>query len=579
MVNELGQISIYLAKEGKGFEGVVDEDKVPSEGDTFKVREFQVDGHPVKFFCKQTITSKQENPPWLDFVNDKLSGDSQKIHFETYGKRPCGLLLVNLEGRVLAASFGIGGGSFLRKFQFLDDFGIKTAMNMCGNKELRQTKSSTHAITTQNIDRQLSKPSDSFSLGLNETEFLRYISAHLPEDSKVTLQGKDNLTLKITGDEKLTWEKLIEYGKTFIERYSGDEYKELFPNYPNMQTIPKERSAELNHKLVEQLSNEEYERIHLAIPEFIADDEFSFSYTNYQKRENKIFSHIDVLHLKQHNVVDFDNLTIDEIEKKYIYAYSHEQDAVLGYKKWKLYHCIIAEVELQGKYFVLSSGIWRKVDDEFYSAVTSFVDDVIQEEELPDKYQNLDISDLAKKQNREDVFNCQYCKLNENAILFDKAKLRIGQGSKDKEFCDVLEFRDDVPMWIIHVKKYGGADAINYLFSQARFYCEFFLSDEVFLSEIRGHIQASEHIKTENFLQHIKENQADVIGKDYSVKLWLLYDNKKNAPQKADLPLMAKYDLKLTYERLRNVLKYSDIKVSMIPVNVVDFTTAKKKNN
>lgn len=575
MADGLGQISIYLAKEGKSFEDVVDPDKVPLENEVFKIREFEVGTHPVKFFCKQSTTSKPDNPPWLDFVNDQLGDEAQKIYFATFSKRPSGLLLIEIQNRILAASFGMGGGSLLKKFHFLDDFGIKTAMNMCGNKELRQTKSSTHATTTQHIDRQLSKPSDSFSFGLNETEFLQYISAHLPEDSKVTLQEKDSLTLKITGDEKLTWERLINYGATFIERYDGDEYKELFPNYPNMQNVTVEKSAELDGELLEQLKSEKYERIHLAVPEFIADDEFSFSYTNHPKRENKIFSHIDILHLKQERVVNFKQLKIDDIKRKYIYAYSHEQNEILEYKRWRLFDCLIAEIELQGDYFILSTGIWRKVDHEFYNAITNFVTTQIQEEALPEKYQNIDISDQAKKQNREEVFNSKYCELNENAILFDKAKLRIGQGSKDKEFCDVLEYKGSNPAWIIHVKKYGGADAINYLFSQAKFYCEFFLRDEIFLSEIREYIKASGHAKTQNLLRHLKEKQADVVGKDYSVRLWLLYDKRKDKPKKEDLPLMAKYDLKLAYERLRNVFKYSDLKISMIPVQMINFSEKK----
>jgi hypothetical protein len=99
-------------------------------------------------------------------------------------------------------------------------------MNMCGNEELRQTKSSIHALNTQHIDRQLSIPSDTFSFGLNETEFLHYISAHLESDKKVTLQGKNNLTIKVPGDNKLSWDKLIDYGKTFIEEYAGKKYKE-----------------------------------------------------------------------------------------------------------------------------------------------------------------------------------------------------------------------------------------------------------------------------------------------------------------------------------------------------------------
>jgi len=424
----------------------------------------------------------------------------------------------------------LGGAALLKKFQFLDDFGIKTAMNMCGNTELRQTKSSTHAITSQNIDRQLSKPSDSFSFGLNETEFLQYISAHIPENSNATLQGKDNLTLKVIGDEKLSWDKLIDYSKTFIEKYSSEDYKQLFPNYPNLQNIPKEKSDEIDLKLIENIKNEEYESIHLVIPEFIPDDEFSFSYTNYNVKENKIFSHIDILQLKKENVLKFEKLTIEDIKSSNIYAYSHEHDQVVGYKKWGLYCCIVAEIELDGEYFVLSNGTWKKVDNEFYHAVTQFVENVIEEEIINEKFHNLSIADMVRGQNREEIFNSKYCSLNENAILFDKAKLRIGQGSKDKEFCDILEYRNEEPSWIIHVKKYGGAEAINYLFSQARFYCEFFLSDDVFLNEIRNHMKEykSNPGAAENLLLHVKEKQSDLFGMDYSIKLWLLYDNKKN---------------------------------------------------
>ncbi len=578
MGNELGKISIYLAKEGASFDDVIDESKISIETENFKIREFEVNGHSAKFFCKQTTIEKKKNPPWLNFVNEKLESDENKINFYPSSKRCNGLLLIEINKRILAASFGIAGSAALKKIQFLDDFGIKTAMNMCGNKVLRQTKSSTHTITTQNIDRQLSRPSDSFSFGLNDTEFLQYISAHIPSDNNATLQGKDNLTLKIIGDDKLSWDKLIEYGKTFIEKYSSDEYKELFPNYPNLENISKDKSDEIDLKLAEMISRENFNSIHLAIPEFIADDDFSFSYTNYNKRENKIFSHVDIKHLKSENVLNFKKIKIEDIKNSYVYAYSHEQDQILGYKKWELYCCIVAEIELNDEYFVLSNGTWKKVDDEFYKAVTKFVDEVIEVEEISDKFHNINISDLDRKQNREEVFNKRYCDLNKNTVLFDKAKLRIGQGSKDKEFCDVLEYRGADPAWIIHVKKYGGADAINYLFSQARFYCEFFLSDEVFLNEIRDHISKSPQNTdaANNLLSYVKETQSKLNGKDYAIKLWLLFDKKEKLPKKSDLPLIAKYELKLTYEKLKNISKYNDIKLSMIPVECVSFTTAKK---
>lgn len=577
MGNGLGKISIYLAKEGKSFDDVIDKSKLPIGNNNLKIREFEVNSIPVMFYCRHTVTASQHNPPWIEFVNEQLNIENQKIHFSSYSERPNGLLLINIKNRTLVATFGIGASSLLLKNQFLNDFGIKAAMNMCGNKELRQTKSSTHSITTQNIDRQLSKPSDTFSFGLNETELLQYISAHLEDDKNVTLQGKDSLTLKIIGEEKLSWDKLINYGERLIKEYNSDSYKKLLPNYPNLQSVEKEKADELDLLLINKLKNENFEQTHLSIPEFIPDDEFSFSYTNFNRKENKIHSHIDISQLSSNKTINLKELTIDKLNKASIYAYSHEQEQILGYKKWSLYRCIISEIEHEKEYFILSDGIWRKVDDEFYKSITNFIDDTIEEECIPEKYRDIDISDITKKQNREEIFNKKYCEMNDNAIKFDQAKLKIGQGTRDKEFCDILEYNENRIASIIHVKKYGGADAINYLFSQARFYCESFLGDSVFLSEIRDYIAKSEKSCKQTLLHHIKEEQSMVVGNDYSVKLWILFDNKRPPPQKADLPLMAKYDLKLTYERLKNFLKFNEVKLSMVPVKTINFTTSKKK--
>lgn len=577
MATELGQISIYLAKEGKNFNDLINKDNLRPDGDNFKIREFKIEDVGFKFFCDQTTIRNTENPLWLNFINENIPDAKNQIHFDTYSRRPSGLLLASIEGRVLAATFGVRGGVLLEKENLLPDFGIRTAMNMCGNKELRQTKSRTHSLNTKHINRQLSKPSDAFSFGLNETEFLQYISAHLEGDEKVTLQGKDNLTIKIIGEDKLSWEKLINYGKKFIEEYRNDKYKQLFPNYPNLQDVTKEEAEELDDALVQKLVSQDHERMHLAIPEFIAEDEFSFTYNNYEERENKVFSNLDISQLKSEKILNFDKISIEKLKNKNVYAFSHEENRILESKKWKLYACFVAEVELRGNYFILSDGVWKKVDDEFYRSVTEFVENVLIENAISERYHNIDISDNEKQQNREEIFNKKYCELNKDALLFDKSKLRIGQSDKNNEFCDILEYSNIAPMDIIHVKKYGGSSSINYLFSQARFYCEYFMSDKIFLSEIRAHIDSSVHPRKNDFLSYIKDELSDLTGKDYAVRLWILYDARGDAPRKDDLPLMAKYELKLTYEILKNVNKYSDVSLSMIPVSLTKYITAKTK--
>lgn len=284
MSDELGAMSIFLAKEGLTFDCIIDKVKV-SDRDTenFKIREFVVEGHKTRFYCNRR-ESDGGNPPWLDFVNTRINDDGNKINFSTSSARVSGLLLIEVQERVLAATFGLSGRSMLKDFQLVSDFGVKTAMNICGNEKLRQTKSSMHSAVIQNINRQMSKPSDSFTFGFSDAEFLDYISAHIPETSNITLQGKDSLTIKAIGDEKLSWPNLVRWANIFINKYKEDTFKDAFPNYLNLQAASHEDVSALNEMLIDLLKKKNYEKIHLAIPEFIADNEFSFSYSKRLRR-------------------------------------------------------------------------------------------------------------------------------------------------------------------------------------------------------------------------------------------------------------------------------------------------------
>jgi uncharacterized protein (TIGR04141 family) len=569
MTDELGTISFRLAKKGVDFSTAL----IGHADGTGKYhkRTFQVADASVLFVYFESNSTKS-NPPWLDFINNQL-GDEERLNFSTTSVRANGLLLIQIGKKLLAASFGASGTSLLNKANFLPDFGIKTAMNMCGNQAVRQTKSKVHSITTKNIDRQVSRPSDTFTFGLTESEMLAYISAHIEGEENITLQGKDTLAIKVLGKEKLSWDKLIEYSKKFLKKYKEQKYKELFPNYISFQGIPEKKQEELDSQLLENLKKEDFTLVHLAIPEFIQDDEYSFSYTNFKKRDNLTHSYIQIDQLKDPSIFDLKNLTLDDLKKTYIYPYSIAEEKILAHKCWSAYDCLVAEYEDKEGYYLLTDGSWKKIDDSFYGEVLSFVKTQVVEKSLPKEFHNFDIFCTTTGHNKESIFNETYCKTSKSAIKFDRAKLGIGQSKKNKEFCDILELRDKVAE-IIHVKPLLSS-SINYLFSQCRFYCEYFLCDKVFLEDIRSHITDSKHPLTKKFLEYIKPDLALVEGKDYEVCLWMLYDKSKPKPTKADLPLMAKYELKLTAERLRNIQKYKAVSISFVPVQLTKFKAAK----
>ncbi|WP_295076260.1 DUF6119 family protein [Tabrizicola sp.] len=573
MPQELAKVTFYLAKAGRKFDDLLSdpaeviEDGQEKEKDR-KVRTFDLGEVPVMVVCQ--LNRVVQTPPWIDFINERIGLPEDRIAFSVNSVRPSGVILIELEGRVLAATFGTGGRSLLKFSEFVPDFGIKTAMNMCGNQDLRQTKTRTHALTTKQIDRQVSRPSDSLDFGMTETEILKYISAHAELDKNVTLQGKDSLTVKVIGDEKLSWDRLVEWSEIFLQKYKEDRYKQLFPNYPAFEPVPSEIVDILDQILVDKIKSGDLTRLHLAVPEFLPDDDFSFSYSNHASK-NIVVSHVVASDLLSQKHFPTDKLSVAKLKAKQIYAYSHEQDKILGDRCWSTYSCIVTEVDHAGACYVLSEGVWQKVDDDFYKAVNNFIAKVLPVEKVDKKFHGIDISVVKERKNKESRFNERFAELCDKSIMFDRAKLKIGQGRKDKEFCDLLQLCDDGRINIIQVKQHSGSSNLSYLFSQARFYCDFFLSDQVFLDEIRDFIKNSKHGKVDSFLAKIGEKIADVNGGSFVVKLWTLYNEKEAPPAPVDLPLMAKYELKLAYERLRNINKYANVCYSTIPVKIVNF--------
>ena len=570
---EIAQITFYLAKGDTTFESVLDDEAGMDGKLAIRKSDFEVDDTKCRFIYFETY-SERSNPPWLDFVNEKMDA-AAPFAFTDASRSPNGILLLKTEDRIFAAVFGRSATSCLARKTLEPDFGIKTAMNMCGNEEIRQTRTQSNAITPTHIDRQASRPSDSFVFGLSEAEDLRYISAHIKGQKNTTLQGRDSLTIKVIGEEKLSWERLIAQCRTFRERFEARDYIELFPNYRNFQPATEAETETLNGLLLEALKAKDYSKIDLCIPEFLSSEEYGFSFSNKPKKENKIFSFLSPSQLEE-VFTNPDDLTIARLESRKVFAYSPAEGRVLGYMRWPIFDCLIYEHAIDDDYFVLSSGRWTKVDPEFHQSIIDFMAYKVREEIAEPWCCNINISDDEARQNTEAKFNNKIAELRPSTILFDRAKLRIGTGRKDKEFCDVLELTADGRVRIINVKKYKDAASINYLFSQAKFYCEAFLNDDSFLSEIRNHIGKSTCPTKADYLSYIKPAIEDNHGRDYTLCLWLLFNKAEVKPDKGDIPLISQYELKLMHDHLRRICKFQDIIIRFIPVKVTRYTQLKK---
>ena len=101
---EIAQISFFLARENKTVETIFDQKKDASKGLSAKRFKFSINSTDCEFIYFETVTAKT-NPPWLNFINEKLPA-SEAPAFNSKNKNPNGILLLHVNDRIFAATFG-----------------------------------------------------------------------------------------------------------------------------------------------------------------------------------------------------------------------------------------------------------------------------------------------------------------------------------------------------------------------------------------------------------------------------------------------------------------------------------------
>lgn len=124
-------------------------------------------------------------------------------------------------------------------------------------------------------------------------------------------------------------------------------------------------------------------------------------------------------------------------------------------KKWKLYDCLNVELALGRESYVLSSGIWYRVDSDLVGEIDREIE-FLETTDLP-----LPEYDLTDK--NEYAYNCRVADLlPERFCCLDDEKIMFGGGRSRFELCDLLESSGA----LIHVKRYGGSSVLSHLFAQ-----------------------------------------------------------------------------------------------------------------
>jgi uncharacterized protein (TIGR04141 family) len=400
-------------------------------------------------------------PWWLGFLGRHVKGGLSNLFAASSGAA----LFVEANGRVFVVTFG-QGRHLLNPEAFESDFGLKVVLNTVAPDQLKSVDAKTIDETTMHTRRDVSRDSSFSAFGLDVSrDLLRAVTGRPQDDSLGSrLTGSDALGIHT----RLAVPDLPKLAERLLAAYESDNYKKYFDfiDFLRPEKNPA-RIVELGERLIEALRHEEISDVHLAAPEPLdwSDiDGFRFSTQPAGSATDSDPRITEYLASKEGGDISLESLKSDRM-----LALRSTDGQAQG--SWPVFRCIVYQVELADRLFVLSAGEWFRIDLGFKERVYEDVARLTIEKKgwLPD----------ADPKTDEDAYNGKAAAALDGLCLDKKL---VNDGGPDKmEICDILT-RDG---GFIHVKHRGSSSTLSHLFTQGVNSAERLLQDADFRSKAR----------------------------------------------------------------------------------------------
>jgi len=517
---------------------------------------------------RQITTSKKDadDIPWLGFMNLYVDGDP--FEFKGQNSFPAGTILLRIKragsDRFYALTFGLGGDALIDREQIEGDFGIRVAMNICKDGELKRVQTSIHELISTQSERQISAGGrvSAFSMD-SEREFLQRLSGKARDEFSYvsSFSGRESLTVRFDKDDELDWPKLVSRVDDLSSAAESDDYKAIFEGYDRFVFVnDHDLIDDLDTQLFTLIAAKNSEKVHLAIPDFVDFDVLTFSYSDAPDADRHDDISLDDWIDSRAQKFRADS-NIATIKRSKIFSWNSETGT--AGKRWSVYRCIVAEVEKDNTVFVLSMGQWRKISNELRQQVVEYIAtiEVVKLDFLPDGL-SIWVPDGVKDDgspkgtNEESAYNQQAFDASQATYLFDRAKIEIA-GEKMYEVCDILH----VNKIFVHAKRLrSGSASVGHVFVQARFYADAIFGDDRCRKTMREYMVANPKGRdVQPFVDIIPLERNEMLPHEFEV-LFCILTEKQNLALAA-LPFMARYELMRTHKYLRDRVGVGGCKV------------------
>jgi uncharacterized protein (TIGR04141 family) len=450
------KLTIYLLREG------VARDEAFREEATF-------DDHLVPVLRADvpslfTSSKPPREPSWVGYVGQHVAEPITGLLVASAGA----VLLLEAANRLLAIAWG-QGRHLLDATKIQPEFGLRCVLNGVEPSQLKSVDAKTIDETTVHTRRDVSRDSDLATFGLDVAQDLLRGVTGTPRDKTLgeRLTGADPLGITTAA----TLPQLPALCERLLDVYAADTYKERFDFIDHLRLEKdKGRIEKLNDRLITALSAHELTDVHLAAPEPLDWLDLAGFRFKSRKRDRpellqdpRITTYLDQLR---------EDPTVDGLKRDRMYAFSLQSDDVMN--SWPIYQCIVYQEQDDDSLYVLSTGDWYCVDNEYRRQVETEVRAIAKFEDLP----------AARPGTSESDYNVAAASALDGACM-DKQLVRA-DGLEGMELCDVL-LKD---LTLIHVKHRGASSTLSHLFAQGTNSTERLLLDPGFRREAREAVKS-----------------------------------------------------------------------------------------
>ncbi|MFA5225979.1 MAG: DUF6119 family protein, partial [Bacilli bacterium] len=349
------------------------------------------------------------------------------------------------EERTFALVFG-RGGSLINDTTIEERFGLKTALNLIGERNIRNISKVVIGGSQKNTIEQMPRQStiDEFEIDI-DTDLVVRVTGKVTEGNFVegNVTGSDSLLIK--HDTNVS--NVKSFLRDIYDCYLSKEYLKSFEWIDQVKIVKDKNLILLLDQQVVMALNQKNDDFWMALPEIIEWDTIKgFRISGVR---DTIFDDIyidKVLDSLREALV-----SINSLKNKQIYPIDINDQELAP---WTAYKCLYGELSYSGHSYCINNGKWYEIDNDYSSKIEKqYSESIVSDIEFID----------CRQGQKEEEYNLEFTKSNrDNFICLDRKLITLGKSKNPIEVCDVLSKNNQ----LIHVKKYSGSSVLSHLFNQ-----------------------------------------------------------------------------------------------------------------